>query len=295
MLKRLAIAIGAIMALTTPMAAQAKEKVYAPKSKWVVDYGVDRCTVGREFAYENQSVMLTFTRVGSSDGVRIALIGDLPRIKVANSITMRFFPFGDSFESDFFNGVSDDRKSVAIILSTLAPFKFNEENADKFVSRGVNYRLKEEHLKAINGLVIDPNPGSAMHFQTGPMGPLFNELEKCTNSLAKYWGFDNEVLNSLSKNAEPIGSPAKWMRSTDYPSGFAMMGRMGVVDFRLTVDETGAVTQCDISNAMGGERFSENVCKGVMSRARFTPALDKDGKPTKDLYINRVIFMMENG
>ena len=73
----------------------------------------------------------------------------------------------------------------------------------------------------------------------------------------------------------------------------AIFGKIGLVDYRLIVDETGAAEQCEITSVLGDDRFSRDVCASIMKRAKFTPALDKDGKPTKDIYASRVVYTLE--
>jgi outer membrane biosynthesis protein TonB len=68
-------------------------------------------------------------------------------------------------------------------------------------------------------------------------------------------------------------------------------GQGAIVNFRLLVDAAGSVTGCFIQQTTRLKEFDDAVCKSISRRAKFDPALDKDGKPILSYYNNTVRFM----
>jgi periplasmic protein TonB len=87
--------------------------------------------------------------------------------------------------------------------------------------------------------------------------------------------------------AVPKGSPGSWATTDDYPSRALSQEREGTASFRVTIDEQGRVTACQITSSSGHADLDEATCKNVSRRARFKPAT-KDGQPVQGSYSNRV-------
>lgn len=68
----------------------------------------------------------------------------------------------------------------------------------------------------------------------------------------------------------------------DYPASAVRAGEQGTVRFRVAVDANGRVTDCTILSSSGSPALDSSTCRLVRSRARFTPATDKSGKPVPD-------------
>lgn len=64
----------------------------------------------------------------------------------------------------------------------------------------------------------------------------------------------------------------------DYPAGAD--GRRGTVGLRLIVAPQGGVVFCSITQSSGSAALDSATCNTIRRRERYTPALDKDGKPT---------------
>lgn len=63
----------------------------------------------------------------------------------------------------------------------------------------------------------------------------------------------------------------------DYPA--AAKGR-GTVGMDLFTDKEGRVVDCHITQSGGSWQLDAGTCNIVKRRARFSPALDRDGKPS---------------
>lgn len=90
----------------------------------------------------------------------------------------------------------------------------------------------------------------------------------------------------------PIGSPGDWIGSSDYPATALRYEMTGVTAFRLTVDEAGKPTQCEVVGSSGFDVLDTATCDRVMAKALFTPSRDRRGKPTNGTYLGRIRWVM---
>lgn len=90
------------------------------------------------------------------------------------------------------------------------------------------------------------------------------------------------------KAAQPKGRPGDWATDNDYPTSAMREGRQGTTRFRVTVGPDGRVTDCTVTGSSGSPDLDDTTCKLITRRARFTPAMDGNGKPTTGTYSNSV-------
>lgn len=92
--------------------------------------------------------------------------------------------------------------------------------------------------------------------------------------------------------ATPIGAPAEWVTSDDYPADALRRGSAGVVNFTLAIDETGKVTDCSVTESSGDQTLDDATCALMMARARFTPAHDEKGRPVTEAFHRKVRWQL---
>ena len=57
------------------------------------------------------------------------------------------------------------------------------------------------------------------------------------------------------------------------------------------VSAEGVPTKCAIQQATSSPEFTKLTCDLLVKRARFSPALDRDGKPVASFYTNSVRWL----
>ena len=65
----------------------------------------------------------------------------------------------------------------------------------------------------------------------------------------------------------------------DYPVAALGSGARGVVRFILTIDPSGRVIGCSITQSSGSSALDMATCNIMRRRARYTPAMDSNGNP----------------
>ena len=117
-------------------------------------------------------------------------------------------------------------------------------------------------------------------------------MRTCTDDLVRAWGYDPAAMSALLRPVALIGSPATWVTSNDYPTDLLREGKLGLVTFRLDVDEVGKVIGCTVLRRAGDDAFAKKTCEILSRRAQFLPALDREGKPTKAYWISSARWMI---
>lgn len=91
----------------------------------------------------------------------------------------------------------------------------------------------------------------------------------------------------------PLGNPAYWVTPLDYPRSAKVERRVGIVSFRLDIDENGDVMECRITHSSGTAALDDATCILLQKRARFIPPVDARGRPVRAYYLNRVRWTLD--
>ena len=88
--------------------------------------------------------------------------------------------------------------------------------------------------------------------------------------------------------------PASWYKADDYPIQYIQAGRSFDVSLRATVRADGSLQGCAIEKSSGEKDFDKYNCALLLSRAKFSPAKDRDGRPVLGIYRSRVTWMIDH-
>jgi hypothetical protein len=152
--------------------------------------------------------------------------------------------------------------------------------------------ISEDRQKAVRYLRVGKPLRKPVTLETGSMRAPLAALDTCIDNLLISWGVDVEKHKTLRKQAEPLQSPGKWVVSSDYPNNMLSVGQPALVNFRLSIGPDGVPSACHIQATTRPKEFDNAVCKSVMRRARFSPALDATGQPMPSYYQNTVRFQI---
>lgn len=297
------VAFGAMLALLMAAGASAKPKEplrLAPSSKWVLNYAADSCRMAREFGEGDRKVQLVIDRYEPGDAMRISFYGKPARTsRTEGEAKIRFGPTEAVQDIGFYPGKGDGttpalvlRTAVRIAARTDAEEAANEAARNAGIFDFDEPTITPEQEAAVMwievGFPVDP----PFVLDTGSMGNVFAALRQCTDELLDHWGIDIAKHRTMTRRAIPKGNPGKWVRPEDYPREALLQGQRGLVHVRLDVDAAGQPTGCHIQQSTRPREFDDAVCKSLMRRAEFQPALDADAVPMASYWINTVNFHM---
>lgn len=289
----------AMVTLANPALAQTKNEqlVLKPSSAWHVDYAEDRCRLARRFGEGDEMVYAFFERYGPTEYFRLSVAGKPVKTSIEKAdASIQFGPSEAEQKIMFFNGNLDKMPALIFASSVrVAPPTAAEAAAatksDK--DEWIEYAsIDEARQKAIKYLTVGKPLRRPVTLETGSMRAPFVALDKCIDNLMTTWGIDTERHKTLTRKVQPQQSPGTWVVSGDYPLNMLESGQPAIVEFRLSVGADGMPTACHIQSTTRPKAFDDAVCKSVMRRARFDPALDATAKPLASYYRNTVRFQI---
>ena len=264
---------------------------------WEVNYDDDSCHLIGTFGSGDDRIIVRFTRYQPGDGFALALIGKPMRSSSASSrVKLDFGPQVDPQEHDSVNGTMGTTPAVFLLGQTLIDrpkLATAATVADAIkVLEATNITPEQEAL--VRDLTIQTGNRKSYRLALGSMAAPMRTLRGCTTDLVKHWGLDPTEQASLARRPTPISDPRRWMNSADYPTDMVRQGGNGLVQFRLDISETGSIAGCHVQARTNPDAFADLSCKLISKRARFNPALDRDGKPIKSYFVNSVRWTMES-
>jgi len=246
-----------LLAALAPALAQA---VLQPIKPWNLDYGETQCVAAREYGNANAPVTLL---------IRPAPNGDTYELLVARHVP------GPKSPVEFEGTVDFGRGPIpAWLLSYQA-------NRTKMAIH--QYRIRAGDMaqaRTAKAVALNAKGGADVSFALGNMDQLLAGLEKCTADLKRYWNADGAGISVPSK-----GSIREIFKPEDYPYQAARRDQQGSVQFQLLVDEKGSVAGCHVVRASGIPALDAMGCQVIRERAKFTPALDRNGAPVRSAIV----------
>jgi hypothetical protein len=283
------------MQAINPVHAAAEPVKLKATSAWNVDYAEERCRLARRFGEGDQSVFLFMDLYGPSEYYRLTIAGKPLRVGATRGeATIQFGPGEQEQQLAFLNG--NLGKEPAFIFSSsarLAPPSAAEISAIKNrpEDEWVNVQpISEDRKKAVKYMRIGRPLRKPLILETGSMRAPLAALDTCIENMLASWGVDVEKHKQLLQPTKPLQSPEKWVVSSDYPIRMLSEGQPALVNFRLNIGTDGIPTACYIQATTRPKEFDDAVCKSVMRRAKFSPALDATGRPLASYYQNTVYF-----
>lgn len=287
MLFRKLIFTAILMLLWFDPASAAKESIYLePSSKWVLRYEDDSCRLVRLFGEGDDKMMLVLTRFGPTARFRMTLAGEPVNI---HSDTR---PLRVQF------GAHEEEQRVAYALGEAgglpALIAVKPVRIDGVTKPTKANRLNKKRYAAVEFMKVRVGQKRPVILETGSLERPIGAMRTCVSQMMTGWGIDVERHKNRTQGARPIGDAKNWIRGADYPRDMLKQRQPALINFRLSVDETGRASACHIQQTTRPQEFDDAVCNALLKRAMFTPALDVDGKPMASYWRSQVRFAIGN-
>jgi len=242
-------------AAATPLLAAPMQ----PLKPWSLDYGATQCAATR--SYGEASAPVTLGIVPSLSGTNYMLQVSEPQP-------------GPHFAQDS-EGIVDFGKGP--IKSGVLYFGAQGASMRAFQFRLMASQM-EQALSAPSMNLRGPN-GTQFELVLAEMPTVLDALRKCTEALQRSWN----VGASFRKPQAPQGNITDMFVTSDMPAD-AMKKQRDGTQYQLLVDETGAISGCDVLVPSGSALIDTTGCQLVRERAKFKPAMDSAGKAVRSVW-----------
>lgn len=143
------------------------------------------------------------------------------------------------------------------------------------------------------------------HRPTDPRSPVQSQrsgtwlpLIVAVFAAVAFWGWQNsdKAVDWLDGDADtratgPTRAKANLVEifsTDDYPAAAIRREEQGTVNFSLSINRRGRVTECQVVQSSGSEALDKQTCRILTKRARFDPARNAEGKRIADTYSGRI-------
>ncbi|MEQ1542791.1 MAG: energy transducer TonB [Novosphingobium sp.] len=269
--------VGAAPALAKPVPTD-----LARIGKWEVNYDKDSCRLFGKFGTDKNEIIAQFTRFEPSDSMELRLYGQ--SLKVDGQFFPVAFDFGPQENLQKRQALVGSSGKVPMVL--FGRVRLDDWSQTK--PSDVAPPMAPADEAKVTTLTVKAPTGKWYRLALGRMDTPMAALRRCTTDLVRSWGYDPSVMAALKSRPNPVGSPGKWVNFEDYPKTMLAKSANALIQFRLDVDAGGTVAGCSILSQAGETEFADTTCKLLSKRAKFVPALDAEGKPTRSYYISSV-------
>lgn len=287
------------MCITSPAFAKSEPRILPSSSAWVVDYQDDACRLMRQFGSGDDIIVISFNRYAPGQTFQLTLSGKLVERDNGGQpgeVRLQFGPNEEEQKVAFVPGTTG--KLPALIMPAHMSIAADDDDKKEAYSNeqsdddSMEESLSPERIAAVRTLTIGRPFPRPIILQLGNLGKAFSAQDTCLDNLLTTWAIDPVKHKTMTRRVRPAASPANWLRSSDYPVDMLSQNQPALVQVRLIVDTNGAPKTCYIQATTRPKAFDEAVCNGLMRRARFTPALDAEGKPMESYWRKSVRFVL---
>jgi hypothetical protein len=245
----------------------------APAAKWVVNFADAQCVASRDYGSggDKLTLLLKPSPLGNVMQIGFARSGEKP---VAEQVPARLRV--------------DDGKPI----STSALI-FGTENGAGKVMHLINLPWKDyAPLREANRVTFYLEGQPQASLQLTQMKELSKAIDACLQDLQEVWnvGETREArLRQVAKADLPLRSI---ISPDDYPDTALTNLQGGQLKYVLLIDEKGAVADCTIDHTSGHASLDAQSCHVIKTRAKYSPAIDAQGKPVKSTETGKILWLI---
>jgi TonB family protein len=242
----------------------------AARQVWQVDWEQAHCTISTG---DPASLFFAVWLTPGDTAGTVYLVAPAERLKSGKKVRLTLAPGGDTFEAEPY--ARPGKAGASVVQLTGLRERFLPAFAKASAIR----------LQGFKEPISIPVTGA---------GQATAALRKCVDQKLPEWGIDPKAFNALRAPPLEPGN-REWIGFEDYPSKALDAMQSGDVVARLNVDAAGRVTDCAVVVSSGSKPIDAATCAAARKRARFTPAISANGRPTAAFRTVRVMFRISEG
>ena len=243
-----------------------------PSGKWVINYAEAQCVAERSFGTGENAVHLTIKPSPTSDIVQVGLIRNGK------------FSYGEQNKARIKIGSFPGK------VTNVLEFGTNQGKKVTYANLPQDWAAQLSQSQSIEWHIKD----NVTELSTGPMAEVMKVMANCRSDLRNYWNIGPAKSDALWAEAEPVRPLVTYFNSEDYPAQALDQGEDGTTSVVLLVDEKGVIQDCMIDGTSGIATIDAMTCIVIRKRAKFEPAVDREGKPAKGAFMQKVRWELAN-
>jgi TonB family protein len=259
----------ACVALTIQAAAQIAPTLtpLKPSSPWNVEYADNMCLLQRAFGEPSQQVMLGFKPGILSDQMRVIIVRKgTEKNTIRGNAEISFdgaAPVTVRFAEGYIEGKGVRAMVVDLEDGDLAPL------------------LKANQMRIHAGK-------SDLAFAPNAVAVAMKALEACEKDLLVTWGMSPADVAAMGTLAQHPKSLTAIFTTDDYPGSAIRNNEQGTAGVRFWIGTDGRVSDCQVVEKSGSKTLDDKTCAIIEARARYTPALNKNGEVIRSIGYQRI-------
>lgn len=253
--------------------------------KWVANYDPDGCHLLGQFGSGDAAVIARLTRYQPGDNFALSLFGKRFRSNDPTADATIDFGLGSTVRSTALLGKSGDQPGMIFGRMRVDGWQWSEGASPPLIT--------PEQEASVAGITVEMRGRKPFRLAFNSLGKPMQAMRMCLAALVKSWGYDPEVQMRLSRRAKPTTPPAAWLSSKDYPDAAYRRNHNGAVETRLDIDENGKVASCYVLARTDPDEFADAVCRAIMARVAFEPALDAEQRPVRSFFVQSLRFLLK--
>ncbi|MEO7654052.1 MAG: hypothetical protein ABIS23_00010 [Sphingomicrobium sp.] len=248
-------------AIVTPGGVPAAGGQLVPASVWVVNYGETQCTAQRTFGQGDRALTLALSP---------ALDGASYEIIISEADGPAQLPEQIMGKANF-----GDRSVKSWALRYRDPASGSQVHRFQVPANLVA-------VTAASGDIAFGASAYRAHFQNTNLVGALSALDTCLKDLRTYW---NAASSARSTAASARDNVEALLRPANHVDSDMWGGVKGTARYVLYIDPAGRLAGCDAMSADASPILGVLGCDILRQRGQFAPALDKDGKPVRDVIV----------
>jgi len=257
----------ALSSLAFSSALSAADVPKQPIGQWIVHFDDAQCVAERNYGSEKSPLYFALKQPA---------LGDVMQVDIIES--------GYTGAATQLDGrvQFDGRDPIKVSVLRFAPPK------QKFRVHMMNVPLKQFDASRTASSLQITAPGLSEDLALSKLGPLLDVMDQCVADLRKVWNVRASAETASSVRDDAKGDLRRLFSSDDYPWDSVINGEAGDVRVVLLVNEQGRVADCSVVQTSGVALLDAQSCSVLKERAKFVPAIGKDGKPAKDAFVQKI-------
>ena len=262
----------AALAMSVPVTAPASDTVLEPTGQWVVNFDSAQCFAARNYGSIDKPLYLIIKMPPVGEVVQVAVQRRRPALRAEQLRGTIQFGTGQPIRMDLLE-YKPGNDGLRTLIANVSEVDFAAARAASDV------RIKTSGL----------DERFALHSMTDLLGTM----DKCLADLRRVWNVRNEEEGRPKLMQAAKGDMRKLFSSDDYPTHALLEGGTGTVKVMILIGKDGKVGDCAVVETSGVPVLDAQACSIITHRAKFSPAVDSDGRPANSAFIQRITWRLQ--